>query len=120
MILNCSPYKKLKTDVKNDFQIFLSLLKGPTGFSQGDDGFSQFTTVSAAGGIEYATAIPVAVSSLASDPKKMTIKKVAAPASTVSNMNACKRKLQGKMYNNYLYTVYISVIHFNNTKKHIF
>ena len=65
--------------------IFLSHVQGPTGFSQGDDGFSQFATVSAGGGIEYATAIPVAVSSLASDPKKMTIKKVAAPASTVSN-----------------------------------
>ena len=61
----------------------LEEMKGPAGFSQGDDGFNQFTTVSAAGGIEYATAIPVAVSSLASDPKKMTIKKVAAPASTV-------------------------------------
>ena len=62
----------------------LEEMKGPTSFSQGDDGtFNQFTTVSGAGGIEYATAIPVAVSSLASDPKKMTIKKVAAPASTV-------------------------------------
>ena len=36
-----------------------------------------------AGTIEYATAIPVAVTSLASDPKKTTIKRVAAPASTV-------------------------------------
>ena len=69
----------------NSSFIFLLHLKGPAGFSQGDDGFSQFTTVSGAGGIEYATAIPVAVSSLASDPKKMTIKKVAAPASTVSD-----------------------------------
>eukprot|EP00093_Oithona_nana_P004817 04817.XXX_9449_11737_1 [CDS] Oithona nana genome sequencing. len=35
------------------------------------------------GGMEYATAIPVAVQSLASDPKKTTIKRVAAPTSTV-------------------------------------
>ena len=53
-------------------------------YSQGEDGQGQFTTVSAGGGVEYATAIPVAVTSLASDPKKMTIKKVAAPASTVN------------------------------------
>ena len=39
--------------------------------------------VSAEGMAEYATAIPVAVTSLASDPKKTTIKRVAAPASTV-------------------------------------
>lgn len=37
----------------------------------------------ASGNIEYATAIPVAVTSLASDPKKTTFKRVAAPASTV-------------------------------------
>ena len=35
------------------------------------------------GGMEYATAIPVAVTPLASDPKKTTIKRVAAPTSTV-------------------------------------
>ena len=35
------------------------------------------------GSMEYATAIPVAVTPLASDPKKTTIKRVAAPASTV-------------------------------------
>ena len=73
--------------LKNNLYPYIGLslqFQGPTGFTQSDDGFNQFTTVSAAGGIEYATAIPVAVSSLASDPKKMTIKKVAAPASTVS------------------------------------
>ena len=35
------------------------------------------------GNMEYATAIPVAVTTLPSDPKKTTIKRVAAPASTV-------------------------------------
>ena len=35
------------------------------------------------GGVEYTTAIPVAVSSVSNDPKKTTIKRVAAPASTV-------------------------------------
>lgn len=35
------------------------------------------------GNMEYATAIPVNVTHLASDPKKTTIKRVAAPASTV-------------------------------------
>merc|ERR1719210_721605 len=35
------------------------------------------------GGMEYATAIPVAVTPLPSDPKKTTIKRVAAPTSTV-------------------------------------
>ena len=37
----------------------------------------------APGMTEYTTAIPVAVTSLASDPKRTTIKRVAAPASTV-------------------------------------
>lgn len=46
-----------------------------------DDGSS--INVSTDGMAEYATAIPVAVTSLASDPKKTTIKRVAAPASTV-------------------------------------
>ena len=35
------------------------------------------------GSMEYATAIPVAVTPLPSDPKKTTIKRVAAPTSTV-------------------------------------
>lgn len=42
-----------------------------------------FATSTGTGGIEYTTAIPVAVSAVSSDPKKTTIKRVAAPASTV-------------------------------------
>ena len=45
------------------------------------------------GGLEVATAIPVAVSSLASDPKKTTIKRVAAPASTVILPNKRSRNI---------------------------
>jgi hypothetical protein len=45
------------------------------------------------GGMEVATAIPVAVSSLASDPKKTTIKRVAAPASTVILPNKRSRNI---------------------------
>jgi hypothetical protein len=48
---------------------------------------------SSGGGIEVATAIPVAVSSLASDPKKTTIKRVAAPASTVILPNKRSRNI---------------------------
>ena len=50
------------------------------GMKQDPDGN---VNVNAEGMAEYTTAIPVAVSSLASDPKKTTIKRVAAPASTV-------------------------------------
>ena len=44
-------------------------------------------------GIEVTTAIPVAVSSLAGDPKKTTIKRVAAPASTVILPNKRSRNI---------------------------
>ncbi len=44
-------------------------------------------------GTEVATAIPVAVSSLAGDPKKTTIKRVAAPASTVILPNKRSRNI---------------------------
>ena len=63
-----------------------------------DDGTSH-VNVNAEGMAEYTTAIPVAVTSLASDPKKTTIKRVAAPASTVflpqsgSNSNGNKSRI---------------------------
>lgn len=46
-------------------------------------GASDETVTLNTGSMEYATAIPVNVTHLASDPKKTTIKRVAAPASTV-------------------------------------
>ena len=48
---------------------------------------------SGGGGIEVTTGIPVAVSSLGSDPKKTTIKRVAAPASTVILPNKRSRNI---------------------------
>ena len=57
---------------------------------RGEDGYGAAAAaagfpVSGTSGVEYTTAIPVAVSSVSSpgDPKKTTIKRVAAPASTV-------------------------------------
>jgi hypothetical protein len=44
-------------------------------------------------GIEVTTGIPVAVSSLGTDPKKTTIKRVAAPASTVILPNKRSRNI---------------------------
>ena len=55
---------------------------------RGEDGYGAAAAaagfpVSGTSGVEYTTAIPVAVSQVSSPEKKTTIKRVAAPASTV-------------------------------------